>query len=337
MGLFSFFKKNKKEKLSEKYNEILIKPVIEKEEDEQDIFQYDFNLQDEIESSFNEEINFQRVSLTEEEVDALILEQVLMVINNHKNFDDIEKVAAKAASNIGKEYVERLSNYIAGKVSRPSYMKDRYDGLGQWAMVVENSVLAIIYSFKKHGVDELLKIAVSNKNIRFKAINLLCKLANEGIEREKITDSIIFIMRDLKEENVLKILSYISQIKVSHKIERLLKLYFKKYILENKIEEAYYIILDLINNRGELTREELTFIKSMALVEGKIDKSLILEEELGLMDLSKLDDEIRVEAAITFYSIKKDDMEINDRLKYLKDNSLNHELRKYLSEVLSKK
>lgn len=337
MGIFSFFKRNKREDLNDKYNEIQIKPVIDKVENEKDAFLYDFNLDDEIENNFTEEINFQRVSLTEEELDNLIVEQVLMVINNHKNFEDIEKVAAKAAANIGKEYIEKLSTYIEGKISRPSYMKDRYDGLGQWSMVVENSVLAIIYCFKQYGVDELLKIAAGSKNIRFKAINLLCKLANEGIEREKIIDSVIFIMRDLKEDDVLKILSFISQIKANHKIEKLLKLYFKKYILENKIEEAYNIILDLINNREKLTKEELTFIKSMALVEGKIDNSLILEDGLGCIDLSNLDEEVRIQAIVTFYSIKKDDMEINDRLKYLRDNSLNDELRKYLSEILSKK
>lgn len=338
VGIFSFFKKNKKEDLKEEfdedYSDLFIKPV---EKDVQEAFPYDFNLQEEKESRFKEESNFKRVPLTAEELDSLIVDQVLMVINNNKSFEDMEKAAIKAASNIGKEYVEVLSTYIEGKISRPLSMKDRYDGLGQWSMVVENAVLTIMYSFKQYGVDELLKIAVSNRSIKFKAINLLCKLANEGIERDKIIDSIIFIMRDQKEVEVLKMLSFISQIKANHKIERLLKLYFKKYILENKIEEAYYIILDLINNREKLTNEELIFIKSMALVEGKVSNSLIVEDQVGFIDLSKIKEETRIEAAVTYYSIKKDDKEINDRLQYLKDNSLNGELRKYLAEILNKK
>lgn len=337
MGIFSFFKKNKKQVLSDEYDDSFIKPIDKGEENlEKTSSIYDFDLQDEKQYKTVEKSNFKRVSLTEEELDALIIEQILMVISNHNNLEDIEKISAKAASNIGKEYIEVLSTYMKGKISRPVSMKDRYDGLGQWSTAVENAVLAILYSFKQYGVDELLKLTISYKDTKFKAINLLCKLANESIERDKIIDSIIFIMRDVKEDEVLKILRYISQIRNNGKVERLIKLYYKKYILENKIQEAYEITLDLLNSRGRLIDEELVFIKSIALVEGKIDRELIVDGGDGSLDLSNISEEIRIEASIAFHSIKEDDKEINNRLRYLRDNSLNMELRKYLTEVLNK-
>lgn len=337
MGIFDFFRKGNKDNLREDYDESFQQPIEEENKNEGDTsVLYNFDLQDEKEPKYTNEINFKRVSLTEEEIDNLIIEQVLMVINSNSDLKNIEKASSVAASNIGKEYIERLSTYLEGKISRPPYMKDRYDGLGQWATVIENAVLAILYSFKQYGVDELLKLTMSNKNIKFKAINILCKLANESIDRDKVIDSIIFIMRDMRENELIKVLGYMSQIKNNGKVEKLLKLYYKKYILENKFQDAYEITLDLMNNRGSLISEELTFIKSIALVEGKVELSSIVNGSTGLVDLSNLSEDLRIEAAIAFYSIKDDDKEINDRLHYLKDNSLNVEIRKYLSGILSK-
>ena len=212
--------------------------------------------------------------------------------------------------------------------------KGKFDELGQWPIAVENSVLSILYSFKEDGVDELLKIVDNGGNSCLKAINLLCKLAAKGIEREKIVDSLIYIIKSFNEEDKYKVLGYFSQIKGHGKIERLYELYYKKFILEGNLDAAYDIILNLINIRGRYTREQLIFIKALALFDSELDMEMILKGENGTVSFANIEEQLRIKAAISFYSLNKMDNEINDRLYYLKNNSLDSELRAFLSETL---
>ena len=61
---------------------------------------------------------------------------------------------------------------------------------------------------------------------------------------------------------------------------------------------------------------------------------MILKGENGRVSFENIDEKLRIKAAISFYSLNKMDSEINDRLYYLKNNSLDSELRAFLSETL---
>ena len=230
--------------------------------------------------------------------------------------------------------VELLKDYLKGRVSKPQRMKMKYEELGQWGKIVENAVLTIIYGFGEYGVDELLKISVMPSEVSFKAINLLCKLAAKDIERQKIIDSIIYIMKPLREDEIIRVLNFLSQIKNSTKVDRLLELYFKKYLLENNLEYAYDTVINRVNLRGKYIEDDLIFFKILALYDGKLEANLILKGEKGIIDFTNVSDDIRVKAAVSYYSLNKEDDEINYRLVYLKENSLDLELRKFLSTVI---
>ena len=61
---------------------------------------------------------------------------------------------------------------------------------------------------------------------------------------------------------------------------------------------------------------------------------MILKGESGTVSFANIEEQLRIKAAISFYSLNKMDNEINDRLYYLKNNSLDSELRAFLSETL---
>ncbi len=65
-----------------------------------------------------------------------------------------------------------------------------------------------------------------------------------------------------------------------------------------------------------------------------LELSLILKGENGEFDLSTVSEDLRLKAALSFYSLHNNDEEINSKLMYLRDNSLDMELRKYLSDIL---
>ena len=61
---------------------------------------------------------------------------------------------------------------------------------------------------------------------------------------------------------------------------------------------------------------------------------MILKGENGTVSFANIEEQLRIKAAISFYSLNKMDNEINDRLYYLKNSSLASELRAFLSETL---
>ena len=342
MGLFDFFKKKKENDEEIALDKALnIKEINESEDEiaitnesseisiqnEDNRFNYNFVL-DQVEEYHNPS------NLTAEELKSLITGEILKVVDKSQNFDSMELYSKEAAKVIGMENIGALTEFLYGGISKPSYLRSRYNGLGAWPTAVKNAVLTILYSFNEHSVDELLKIANDKSANSIKSVNLLCKMAAQGIEEEKIIDSIIYIMDTFSDENIIATLGFLSQVKNNTKVLKTLEVYFKKYIYDNNIESAYDITLSIINNVGNYTTEQLIFLKAVAISDEVLDLSMILKDEKGTFDLSSVPEDLRLKATLSFYSLYNKDEEINSKLMYLRDNSLDIELRKYLTEIL---
>lgn len=342
MGLFDFFKKKKENDEEIALDKALNIKEINESEDEIAItnesseisiqngdnrFNYNFVL-DQVEEYHNPN------NLTAEELKSLITGEILKVVDKSQNFDSMELYSKEAAKVIGMENIGALTEFLYGGISKPSYLRSRYNGLGAWPTAVKNAVLTILYSFNEHSVDELLKIANDKSANSIKSVNLLCKMAAKGIEEEKIIDSIIYIMDTFSDENVIATLGFLSQVKNNTKVLKTLEVYFKKYIYDNNIESAYDITLSIINNVGNYTTEQLIFLKAVAISDEVLELSMILKDEKGTFDLSSVPEDLRLKATLSFYSLYNKDEEINSKLMYLRDNSLDIELRKYLTEIL---
>lgn len=342
MGLFDFFKKKKENDEEIALDKALnIKEINESEDEiaitnesseisiqnEDNRFNYNFVL-DQVEEYHNPS------NLTAEELKSLITGEILKVVDKSQNFDSMELYSKEAAKVIGMENIGALTEFLYGGISKPSYLRSRYNGLGAWPTAVKNAVLTILYSFNEHSVDELLKIANDKSANSIKSVNLLCKMAAKGIEEEKIIDSIIYIMDTFSDENVIATLGFLSQVKNNTKVLKTLEVYFKKYIYDNNIESAYDITLSIINNVGNYTTEQLIFLKAVAISDEVLDLSMILKDEKGTFDLSSVPEDLRLKATLSFYSLYNKDEEINSKLMYLRDNSLDIEIRKYLTEIL---
>ena len=342
MGLFDFFKKKKEndeeialdkalniKEINESEDEIAITNELSEVsiQNEDNRFNYNFVL-DQVEEYHNPN------NLTAEELKSLITGEILKVVDKSQNFDSMELYSKEAAIVIGMENIGALTEFLYGGISKPSYLRSRYNGLGAWPTAVKNAVLTILYSFNEHSVDELLKIANDKSANSIKSVNLLCKMAAKGIEEEKIIDSIIYIMDTFSDENVIATLGFLSQVKNNTKVLKTLEVYFKKYIYDNNIESAYDITLSIINNFGNYTTEQLIFLKAVAISDEVLELSMILKDEKGTFDLSSVPEDLRLKATLSFYSLYNKDEEINSKLMYLRDNSLDIELRKYLTEIL---
>ena len=315
MGLFDFFKKKKENDEEIALDKALnIKEINESEDEiaitnesseisiqnEDNRFNYNFVL-DQVEEYHNPS------NLTAEELKSLITGEILKVVDKSQNFDSMELYSKEAAKVIGMENIGALTEFLYGGISKPSYLRSRYNGLGAWPTAVKNAVLTILYSFNEHSVDELLKIANDKSANSIKSVNLLCKMAAKGIEEEKIIDSIIYIMDTFSDENIIATLGFLSQVKNNTKVLKTLEVYFKKYIYDNNIESAYDITLSIINNVGNYTTEQLIFLKAVAISDEVLDLSMILKDEKGTFDLSSVPEDLRLKATLSFYSLYNKD------------------------------
>lgn len=311
MGLFDFFKKKKEndeeialdkalniKEINESEDEIAITNELSEVsiQNEDNRFNYNFVL-DQVEEYHNPN------NLTAEELKSLITGEILKVVDKSQNFDSMELYSKEAAKVIGMENIGALTEFLYGGISKPSYLRSRYNGLGAWPTAVKNAVLTILYSFNEHSVDELLKIANDKSANSIKSVNLLCKMAAKGIEEEKIIDSIIYIMDTFSDENVIATLGFLSQVKNNTKVLKTLEVYFKKYIYDNNIESAYDITLSIINNVGNYTTEQLIFLKAVAISDEVLELSMILKDEKGTFDLSSVPEDLRLKATLSFYSL----------------------------------
>ncbi|WP_052954005.1 hypothetical protein [Clostridium sp. C8] len=346
MGIFDILKKIKRKSNEDEYDEYYeyefeeklesLKKVDNRVNDESNEEVYE---KKEVEAyEDKEDINIkEEVKLTKEEIEELLLNEILKVIEVYDDFDKVKIAAREAANNIGKEYLNELPNYLNGRIHRPSRFIDKYDDIGEWTIIVENSVLMIIYSFKEDAVAVLQRISQRNSNLNLKATNLLCKLASENTKTDEIVNSIMNNLIAFNDENKIIILGFMSQIKENNQVIGLIQHFYKSFIKSGEIENAYKTLKHLINAAERFTNGHLNFLKSLAMGKNTLNLeeiTAIEENDPKSVRMDKVDDYLRVDAAITYYTLNQKDDDINSKLYYLSEYSLDKNLRNKIKSLL---
>lgn len=346
MGILDIFKRVRRKDYEDNYDEEYEDEFEEKIDDlESNSYESEIKYKEEIDSTEEktiienfEEINFkEKVKLSKEEVDDLISSEILNVIELYDDFNQVRIAAREAANNIGIEYLSELPNYLSGKIHKPSRFIDKYDEIGEWSIVVENSVLMIIYSYKEEAVPVLERISQRNSNLNLKATNLLCKLASENVKTEEIINSIMNNLIAFNDENKIIILGFMSQIKENNQVIGLIQHFYKSFVKSGEIENAYKTLKHLINAAERFTKGHLKFLKSIAMGKNTINLEEIIvveEEDPKFISIDKIDDALRVDATITYYTLDNSDDDINSKLYYLSEYSLDKSLREKIKVIL---
>lgn len=349
MGFWNLFK-NKEQKREEDYT---LNEEMERNEEEVEVEEYvehtdyesyeDFSKDNEEEALINEGSIVEAIcsydrELTEEEVDELITNEIIKVVQGYGSFDELKTSSEAAVKAIGDKYVDLLPGYISSKVSRPRELRERYDALGEWQMVVENAVLMILFSYKEKGVKHIVKILYSNKNLRLKCINLLCKLAAENILTEDIVNTIMNNLPYFDDDEKITIFGFMSQIKGNNQVIALTQHFYKKFVKEKDIVRGYETLVHLVNVAGKYTKGHLNFLKLVALGKSAINLEEIMgidEEDEKIIFIGDIEEIYRVRAAITYYGLEKEDDDINSKLYYWSEYSLDKNVRRETKEILN--
>jgi len=339
MGIFSFIKRIK-DKNSEEFDEKIEeykKNVDYIDSDKYENIEINLKVEEkEIEEEPKEII--EEVKLTKEELDELIYNEILRIIDIYDDFEEVKVVAMEAAKKIGKENLGEIPKFLNGKIHRPAKYINKYFEDSEWTIVVENSILMIIYSFNENAVPILERISQKNSKLNLKATNLLCKLASEGVETDEIVNWIMNNLIAFNDDNKIIILGFMSQIKNNNQVIGLIQHFYKVFIKNGEIEYAFKTLKHLINAAERFTQGHLKFLKYIAMGKESINLEEITMLEDGdpkTINFQKIDENLSIEAAVTYYSLDKNDDDINSKLYYLSEYSLDKNLRESIKMILN--
>ena len=296
------------------------------------------NIEDLIEKKNDENIIIEYKELTEEEIENIIIEEINKVIAVNKDFNEVKIKSKEAANKIGAQHLDKIVKYLGKERKDLDKYHDKYEDREYFNMLVDNAILMIIFNFKEEAVDILQKISQKNNNLYLKSTNLLCKLASEKIKTEEILDNIIDNIMALNDENRIAALGFMSQIKENGRVIGIIQYFYKDYLKKGQLEKAFKTLNHLINAAEKYTEGHLKLLKEISHGNKKINLQHIMvleEKDPKYIMVDKISEELRVEAAITYYLINPKDKEIKDTLKYLSEYSLNEKLRIKIKKVIS--
>lgn len=281
----------------------------------------------------------------------LILESFLIEVA--KEFEDeIEfKAAAKrVASKLEFEKAKELPRYFHNNPPEPKSLKSKtakYGLLGVWMSVCQDSVFEILYNYKEKAIPTLYSIGFGVYDwTQYKAINILCRLADEGIQTDEILKDIGEEINYFRYEAVFPSIESLSRISDNQEIPKIILNIFDEYSNDDPID-GLHILRTLVKNYPESVKSKLEFIKSIARGKGIENRSPLLDG--AVLSIDKEGNEIysirgeeiegnfeelhRINATALFYHLDSTDKEINGLIEYWAKNAKEESHRNMIIEL----
>ena len=109
--------------------------------------------------------------------------------------------AHEVAQKLGTECIPILPQFFHHLPRKPESLADHFNGLGQWMSVCQFAAFEILYNFREAALPLLRKIAFGEYDwTQGNAIEILCRLAAEGVDRERIISDLRRELPDIRYE-----------------------------------------------------------------------------------------------------------------------------------------
>lgn len=330
MGILSFFRKFKEGKIDNfESDELREKEVIIREE---------YNSFNEESKEVIEEVieEIKDVEISKEEVYTVIIREILNIVDLYDNFNEVRFAAREAAMKIGRNNLGEITRFLSKKIDRETKYITRYSE-EEWNIVVENTILMIIYSYREDAIVVLEEISEKYSRLKLKSINLLCKLASEKVKTDEIINWIMNKFIDFNDKEKIIVLGFMSQVKGNNNVIGLTQYFYKDFVKSGQIDYAIKTLNHLINVAEQYTDGHLKFLKSIAMNKKNLKLSEIMKVEEGdpeFVNITNINENLSIEAAIMYYKLDSDDKDIKSKLQYLSEYSLDENLRKDIKAIL---
>lgn len=330
MGILSFFRKFKEGKFDNfESDELREKEVIIREE---------YNSFNEESKEVIEEVieEIKDVEISKEEVYTVIIREILNIVDLYDNFNEVRFAAREAAMKIGRNNLGEITRFLSKKIDRETKYITRYSE-EEWNVVVENTILMIIYSYREDAIVVLEEISEKYSRLKLKSINLLCKLASEKVKTDEIINWVMNKFIDFNDKEKIVVLGFMSQVKGNNNVIGLTQYFYKDFVKSGQIDYAIKTLNHLINVAEQYTDGHLKFLKSIAMNKKNLKLSEIMKVEEGdpeFVNITNINENLSIEATIMYYKLDSEDKDIKSKLQYLSEYSLDENLRKDIKAIL---
>jgi hypothetical protein len=126
-------------------------------------------------------------------IDLDLKDYLIEVAKEFENEEQFKLAAKNVALKLEFERAIKLIKYFHDNPSEPESLKyktNKYGLLGVWMNICQNSIFEILYNYKEKAIPTLYSIGFGEYDwTQYKAIDVLCRFANEGIKTALLHES----------------------------------------------------------------------------------------------------------------------------------------------------
>ena len=151
--------------------------------------------------------------------------------------------AKLAATELGSECIQFIPSFFHNSPKKPTELGENFEGLGAWMSVCQFAAFEILYNLREAALPLLRKVAFGEYDwTQGNAVEILCRFAAEGVERDKITAELKRKLPDMRyEAHLYAAQPLLEQAQTNPKIAEVLK--------ELDVEEFQEAIQELLDNQ----------------------------------------------------------------------------------------
>ena len=117
----------------------------------------------------------------------LCVEKIRWVASSVHDAEGFRSRASAAADELGPDAIETLATLFHSEHSPPDELAEQFPGLGEWIAARQLAIFEMFYYFREAALPVLRCVAFGEYDwTQGNAIEVLCRLASEGVERNKI-------------------------------------------------------------------------------------------------------------------------------------------------------
>lgn len=278
---------------------------------------------------------------------------LIEVAQEFEDEDRFKKAAQEVASRLSFNQAHHLTRFFHQNPPEPEHLKSKtakYGLFGVWMNICQDAIFEILFNYKEQAIPTLYSIGFGEYDwTQYKAIHVLCRLAKDGIQSNKIVHDIGDQILNFRYEAVLPSIESLSAIPGNKQVPSIMLAVFEDYSASDPIDGLHILRLLSINYPKEVI-EKLSFIKSLAKGEGIENRSPLLDGAIlsytqgGKESFSIQGQELegtfeethRINAALFYYSIDPQDKEINELIDHWEKNAHSEDHRSQIADFKKK-
>lgn len=128
-------------------------------------------------------------------------ERIQWIASSFRNMDEFRLRAAAVADDLGPSSITDLASLFHAEHTPPPELASAFPGLGAWLTARQFAIFEVFYHFGDRAIPVLKQVAFGEYDwTQGNAIEILCRLAADGVRRDEIVDALIEHLPRMREE-----------------------------------------------------------------------------------------------------------------------------------------